>query len=271
MKTVIKPLAKMYFLILMQIISFILFSAADISWNVNFPSLKIIGGQSTNITNHPWQVSLQLLGNHFCGGTLITDKWILTAAHCVDDIIRQRFMTIRIGSTYTEKEGEVIRPATVIIHPGWNFHLTEQHDNDLALIKLVYPVSISTARSIRLPPADLNISDGSPITVSGWGSTSENGTNVSSLREVTVPYIPLDLCQALYSSTPYHVSNSMLCAGLISGGKDACRGDSGGPAVNSNGTLIGIVSWGSGCARLFYPGVYVRVTEYLNWILSTID
>lgn len=235
--------------------------------------LRIIGGNTTNITDHPWQVSLQLLSNHFCGGTLITSQWILTAAHCVDNAFFQRLMSVRIGSTYTDRGGEVIKAAEVIIHPGWDFVHTQQHDNDIALIKLSSPVNVSTtARSIDLPSVDLNISDGSALVVSGWGMTKEDSYNVVALREVSVPYVPLELCQLLYSDSEYHISNNMLCAGVVGvGGKDACKGDSGGPAVYKNEVLVGVVSWGSGCGHARHPGVYVRVTEYVNWINTTIN
>lgn len=236
-----------------------------------YPSkLRIIGGNDTDISKHPWQVSLQALSNHFCGGVLIGKEWILTAAHCVDNMFIQRFTSVRVGSKYTDRDGEVIKAAKIIIHPGWDFIHTKEYDNDIALVKLANPVNISTARSISLPSAILNISSGSPLAVTGWGYTEENGSAVVSLREVEVPYVTLDLCQELYSDTEYKISNNMLCAGLVGiGGKDACKGDSGGPAVYRNEVLVGIVSWGSGCAEASHPGVYVRVTEYLDWINLT--
>lgn len=229
--------------------------------------LKIVGGHNSSISEHPWQISLQLFGNHFCGGVLISKQWILTAAHCVDNTIYQTLTSVRIGSTYVDSGGEIIKVSEVIVHPGWNFQQTQQYDNDIALVKLVSSISVCSAEPIPLPPANIEIPDGADIVISGWGATEEDGTNVPSLLEVTVPYIPSAQCNQLYSKTPHHISQNMFCAGFVGiGKKDACQGDSGGPAVYNNKILVGIVSWGLGCGLAQYPGVYVRVTEYLSWI-----
>lgn len=230
-----------------------------------------MGGHNTDISKHPWQVSLQLLGNHFCGGLILNQEWILTAAHCVDNPIIQKILSVRIGSTFTNSEGELLRAANVIIHPGWDHDTTKQHDNDIALIKLSSPIKVPIARGITLPVYNTTVPEGADIIVTGWGATKENGPSVSTLQEVIVPYVPTDLCQNLYSRTHHIISNNMFCAGFVrDGGKDACQGDSGGPAAFEGNILVGIVSWGNGCAEPGYPGVYVRVINYLHWINETL-
>lgn len=231
--------------------------------------LEIVGGKSTDISKHPWQVSLQENGSPSGGGILIDSQWVLTAAHCVESSYVKKNLAVRVGSTYSNSGGELIKPDKIIVHPGWNFQKTGQYDNDIALIKLASPVTIRTAHTIPLPSASLNILSGSDISVTGWGATDErNGTLPTVLQEVTVPYVQQEVCEKLYSHLTSKISKNMLCAGFVGiGKKDSCGGDSGGPAVYNN-QVVGIVSWGLGCAQPDHPGVYTRVTEYLDWIRS---
>lgn len=245
-----------------------MFSAAPGFQNLPSPDERIIGGHNTDITKHPWQVSVQLAKNHFCGGSLIKSQWIVTAAHCVDDEDDYKNLTVRLGSTNTTSGGQVIGIDKVILHPGWNFSETLQYDNDIALIKLSSPFTDTTAKTVSLPSASSTVPDGAIIVVTGWGSTSEGGKHSATLLEVEVPKVPLSQCKQLYSKTDSAISDVMLCAGDVSaGGKDACQGDSGGPATYKN-QLVGIVSFGIGCALPQYPGVYSRVSKFIPWINS---
>lgn len=131
---------------------------------------RIIGGDATNITRHPWQVSLQLFDTHLCGGSLIHREWVLTAAECVDGNYIQRFLVVRVGSTNINNGGQLINTAKVIIHPGWNGTI-QQYFNDIALVKLASPVTIAVAMAIALPSANMIVPNNAKIMVTGWGAT----------------------------------------------------------------------------------------------------
>lgn len=234
-----------------------------------FPPLdgRIVGGQNTDISKFPWQVSIQRSGEHFCGGSLISNQHVLTAAHCLDYILIPALLTVRVGSTSSVSGGQSIRVSRIFLHAGWTGRPTN-YDNDIAIIKLYQAPTVANARAISLVAPNTRIPNLALITVTGWGSTRENGPEITTLQEVTVPYVELDRCAKLYraAANAPPVTSVMLCAGLEGvGGKDACQGDSGGPAV-WNGQLVGVVSWGWGCARPNFPGVYARVTAYLDWI-----
>lgn len=228
---------------------------------------RIVGGHSTDIARHPWQVSLQRSNSHFCGGALISNRYVLTAAHCLDRILLPSVVSVRVGATQFNSGGQVISVSRIILHPGWNGN-GRSYDNDIALVLLASSPTVANARAIALPAANAQIPDLANMAVTGWGSIREGGSVVTTLQEVIVPHVDLNRCANLYkaSASAPPVTSVMLCAGIeANGGKDACQGDSGGPAVYNN-QLFGIVSWGIGCARPRFPGVYARVTSYLDWI-----
>merc|ERR1712158_314990 len=122
----------------------------------------------------------------------------------------------------------------------------------------------SVAKPVSLPSSAISVPEGASFVVSGWGTTSEGGSLPSTLRQVTVPYVNDDACSDAYGSGNI-VGDVMICAG--EGGKDSCQGDSGGP-MTYMGTHVGIVSWGYGCARPAYPGVYAQTDAFLDFISS---
>ncbi|XP_045767215.1 trypsin-1-like [Maniola jurtina] len=231
---------------------------------------RIVGGEEAGINEFPWMAKLIYFKRFYCGGMVIADRYVLTAAHCV-----KGFMWFMIKVTFGEHNrcNATVRPETrfvirVIAH---NFTLTN-FDNDIALLRLNERVPMSAAiKPICLPKNNQNLYVGSKAVASGWGTLTEEGKVSCTLQEVEVPVLSNQECRnTKYTATM--ITDNMLCAGYPkSGQKDSCQGDSGGPLITERKydkryELIGVVSWGNGCARVGYPGVYTRVSNYLDWI-----
>uniref|UniRef100_A0A4W3HM54 Si:dkey-33m11.7 n=1 Tax=Callorhinchus milii TaxID=7868 RepID=A0A4W3HM54_CALMI len=224
---------------------------AVISWVQGMVSqARIIGGYSVSHHSVKYQVSLQRRGGfHYCGGSLIRRRWVLTAAHCR---IRAAHMQIVVGEhSLFRREGteQVFYPLKLISHPQYN--LTTKN-GDIMLIKV-------SAVTHGLPE----------LLLSGWGLTNSKGGRLpAQLRAVRVPIVDTSWCNGSQSYSG-KLTRNMICAGFWSGGKDACRGDSGGPLI-CQGRLYGVVSWGNNCAEIHYPGVYTAVAKFRKWIDWTI-
>jgi len=158
--------------------------------------------------------------------------------------------------------------AQIVDHPSYTDASGSGYD--FSLLKLSTPITFNNKiRPACLPTATSGDFAGVDAIVSGWGTTSSNGNQATSLREVTVQTMTNTQCRQSYGST---INTSMLCAAVNGGGKDSCQGDSGGPLttnVSGRYTLIGVVSWGRGCALAAYPGVYARMTSVSSWITAT--
>ncbi|CAL4186022.1 unnamed protein product, partial [Meganyctiphanes norvegica] len=232
---------------------------------------RIVGGQTTEVNEYPWQVALVSRGSNgvYCGGSLINDRWVLTAAHCTQSGVSQVLLGNHLQSQ-TDSAERRINVKRVVDHPSYN---SRTLDNDFSLLELTTPLNLDSVdpeiRPVCLPTAS-NPSqyENVPSVVSGWGTTSAGGNQPNALRDATVTTMSNSQCSQSYGGGA--ILNSMICA--ASPGKDSCQGDSGGPLVRNVGGYFrqtGVVSWGSGCADSRFPGVYSRVTNAINWITST--
>lgn len=227
----------------------------------------IVGGVEATKGEFPFIVSLQnKMYGHFCGGSLIKANWILTAAHCTKGVTIE---TAQIGlhEMSNTTNVETFKVIKVIAHPQYN---EDNMDYDYALVQIDMP---SRFAPIALNTAEIDIKAGSQIMTiaAGWGAMAETSQSVASkLQKVSVPLVDADTCTKAYSGFNA-ISDRMICSGYAQGGKDACQGDSGGPLVTQDATgfkLVGVTSWGKGCARPNAYGVYSKVNAGIAWIES---
>ncbi|KAG5873875.1 hypothetical protein JTB14_025065 [Gonioctena quinquepunctata] len=228
-----------------------------------FGSLEIAGGNDTDISLYPWQISLQFLGSHFCGGFLVSKTWVVTAAHCIVKGYSAG-LNIRTGSTYKSSGGQTITVSDYVLHPQYN---STSDDFDIALLALDEDVTIESSAPAKLPDDGAAIPAGVSVTLTGWGRKGENRDFSETLQEVQVPSVPQEECRAAYGESK--ITDNMFCAGYLGlGGKDSCGGDSGGPAI-LNGLVVGVVSFGKECASSVWPGVYTKTSNSRDWIRRT--
>jgi trypsin len=225
-------------------------------------SVSIVGGTTAAAGDFPFIVSLQRNGAHFCGGSLLNSRTVITAAHCTVGQTASS-LSIRAGSLNRNSGGTVVRVSSVTVHPNFS---SSTLNNDVAIWKLATAIPTSSTISYAvLPASGSDPASGTTTTVAGWGTLTENGSSPTTLRKVDVPVISRATCRQNYSVA--EITDNMFCAGFAAGGKDSCQGDSGGPIVNSaTRVLIGLVSWGNGCAQAGQPGVYARVGTLLSFI-----
>ncbi|XP_058800564.1 trypsin-like [Phymastichus coffea] len=215
---------------------------------------KIVGGDYAPITEAPYQAQLLQLGSTICGAAIISEYWLLSAAHCFEDTYG---MSILTGSSYRSRGGQKHQIEKVIVHRNYN---TYTNDNDISLIKLVKPIKFNE-RQKAIPVAKSPPKTGDEMIISGYGKEGEYQRASTVLKLATVSVIDQRVCARRYIRDP--ITNNMFCAGK--GSTDACQGDSGGPAV-INAQLAGIVSSGMECGSVYYPGIYTRVHKYYKWI-----
>ncbi|RAL06823.1 serine protease [Aspergillus homomorphus CBS 101889] len=225
----------------------------------------IVGGSKVSIEDYPYQIALLYGGYRNCGGSIISRNHVVTAAHCVSSA-RASELNIRANSSLCDSGGTVVNISSITIHPNY---YAPRLDNDIAILTLAESLTYGPGiQPVGLPEPGSNlISNGREAVVSCWGSISEGGASSPKLRAVNVSVVSMEECRADYRGLG-HITDSMFCAGAIDSGKSACNGDSGGPVV-ADKILIGIVSWGHGCAGRGYPEVHSNMAYLRNLITQT--
>jgi len=232
---------------------------------------RIVGGSASEVNEYPWMVLLSM----GCGGSVIGDRWILTAAHCFYrngqlDITDPSAVTITLGEhdrsitteTLLTKE---VTPDQIIIHESYDPF--SNNVNDLALLRLPSAIDLNIYTPVCLPPQGEDFTNKN-VWVYGWGSLSEGAFTTSQiLQELEISVVADAPMKNIFGLTNDEVEAMVFAGGEE--GKDACQGDSGGPlSYDNNGQhqLVGATSWGFGCARPGYPGVYTEISAFRNWI-----
>ena len=240
------------------------------------PMYYIVNGRVVLPNSYPYMAAIYLNGKVFCGGSLITPRHVLTAAHCVAKLSasQARGLSVRLGEhdIRSDRERGVVKRRVSRIYSHLQFKTSPYFWNDIAILKLDREVQYS----LTIQPVCLSWSQedmaGLPATALGWGRTKEGGAQSRLLREVEVDIWKQSSCKATYSKVAT-VRDEMMCASRP--GKDSCTGDSGGPLLvcgQGQGCVqVGVASWGIGCAERKYPGVYTRVATFYTWIKNVIE
>ncbi|XP_018396099.1 PREDICTED: venom protease-like [Cyphomyrmex costatus] len=238
---------------------------------------RIVGGRYAKLGEFPWAVLIgRIVGNSIygtCGGSLIGNRFVLTAAHCKGSNMAVLVADLDINDNNDGATPYLSKVQWIRIHPNY---IAERYENDIAVIKTVDYITYTQYRSaIRLPDATMKNQnlDGRRVFVCGWGDTEYQGQPSSILKVVNVNVINLATCANAYKNYPATIDNRVFCAGVMEGGKDSCQGDSGGPLmIQESGKkpyIIGVVSNGYRCAEPGFPGIYTKVASFLDFIYNT--
>ncbi|XP_045134072.1 trypsin-1-like [Portunus trituberculatus] len=233
---------------------------------------RIVGGLEATPGQFPYQLSFQDTSFgfdfHFCGASIYSENWAVCAGHCVqgEDMNNPDYLQIVAGEHDLDKvdgtEQKIVL-SKIIQHEDYNGFTIS---NDISLLQFSKPLNFNDrVKGIGLQSKKEYMGD---CVVSGWGTLNEGGHSPSKLQYVEVPTVSDAYCRDAYGKN--EIDDSMICAGVSEGGKDACQGDSGGPLA-CGGLLTGIVSWGYGCARPNYPGVYSEVAYFKDWVENNVQ
>ncbi|XP_043926765.1 acrosin-like [Protopterus annectens] len=245
------------------------------------PGERVVGGRCANPGAWPWQVSLQRhyeLGNtreHICGGSLINNQWVVSAAHCfhkgfLDSPEKYRIVPGINKLSEAKEDSQVQTIRKIVMHENYS---EATHENDIALVKLTNPITYTDKiRSVCIPTIEQSQALKTCF-ISGWGRHVEGGKLPDDLEEGEVNLFDITTCNAWYMGL---LKQGVICAGQEDGSVDACQGDSGGPLSCFDYTdfkfyIVGIISWGLGCGRPRLPGIYTNVARYKSWIETTME
>ncbi|XP_043416800.1 brain-specific serine protease 4-like isoform X3 [Prionailurus bengalensis] len=242
---------------------------------------RIVGGEDSTDAEWPWVVSIQKNGTHHCAGSLLTSRWVVTAAHCFKgNLNKPSQFSVLLGAWQLENPGprsQQVGIAWVQSHPVYSWK--EGSRADIALVRLEHAIHFSERiLPICLPDSSVRLPPNTRCWIAGWGSIRDGVPlpHPQTLQKLEVPIIDSEVCSRLYwrGAGQGAITEDMLCAGYLEGRRDACLGDSGGPLmcqVEGTWLLAGIISWGEGCAERNRPGVYISLAAHRSWVMRIVQ
>uniref|UniRef100_A0A8D0GXK5 Enteropeptidase n=1 Tax=Sphenodon punctatus TaxID=8508 RepID=A0A8D0GXK5_SPHPU len=237
-------------------------------------STKIVGGTDANEGAWPWMVSLYYNSKHTCGASLVSDEWLVSAAHCVYGrnlipSLWKAVLGLHTTLNLTNPQTVIQEVDQIVINPHYN---KRTKNSDIAMMHLQVRVNYTDyIQPICLPEKNKQFLPGINCSIAGWGRIENQGSVANILQEAEIPLITNKKCQQ--QMPEYNITENMMCAGYDEGGIDSCQGDSGGPLmcqVNDKWFLAGVTSFGYQCALPHRPGVYAKVTKFVDWIKNVI-
>ncbi|XP_046961235.1 trypsin CFT-1-like [Vanessa cardui] len=227
---------------------------------------RILGGTVTTIQNYPFAAVVLRNTNQgytqACGGVILNNRSVLSVGHCFYGT-SPNVWRIRVGSSFASSGGSTHNVGSLILHPQY----TTMLENDIGIFRVSSSFSLGgNVQPGRFAGANYNVADNQAVWTVGWGATSYGGSKSEQLRHVQIFTVNQTVCRRNYNIISVTIPNNQMCAGILDqGGRDPCEGDYGGPLLH-NGVVVGISTFGTACGIRGYPGVYSRVSSYINWI-----